>query len=99
MLERRRKRRFSIHQPATCKVEDSSGSHEVDCVVDNVNEIGALIIADRTFATGTNIEIVINAKDGICLCATAKVVRLDEARSDGKVGIGIECTQPFLQNR
>jgi hypothetical protein len=89
--ERRKNRRFPLHQPATLSYDDG-GTRELKADVLNASLKGMLLLADEAVLCGTEVEITLQLqKEGlqsVALHAIGTVVR-QEIRSTGKSAVAI----------
>ena len=100
--ERRRNRRFNVHQRsplAVLKVEGNNGIHEVRGIGVNASKGGALVFGDSEIAAGTRVELLITLEIGgfplVHLRCAGKVVRVEPRTAAGKFPIAIRCIHHF----
>jgi hypothetical protein len=89
--ERRKSRRFPLHQSATLRY-DASGTRELKADTLNASLTGMFLMAGEVVPRGTQVEVTLRLqKEGletVVLHATGTVLR-QEARPVGKSGIAI----------
>ncbi len=89
--ERRKNRRFSLHQPATLRYGDG-GLRELKADILNASLNGVFLLADELVPMGSQVEVMLllqkQGLQNVILHATGTVVRQGN-RSAGKSGIAI----------
>ena len=100
--ERRRNRRFNVHQRsplAVIKVEGATGIHEVRAIGVNASKGGALVFGDSEIAAGTRVELLMTLDIGgfplVHLRCAGEVVRVESRTAAGKFPIAIRCIRRF----
>jgi hypothetical protein len=100
--ERRRNRRFNVHQQsplAVLKVDGNDGIHEVRGIAVNASKGGALVFGDSEIAAGTRVELLMTLNIGgfplVHLRCAGKVVRAESRTEAGKFPIAIRCIRRF----
>jgi hypothetical protein len=96
MLERRRKRRFPLHQPVLLKIQEDTDRSAIRGISENASESSVLFLTTGEVPPGATVEVRMSMPNGVQLCAVGTVVRTIPGNGKNPA-IAVQCMHSFSE--
>ena len=96
MLERRRKRRFPVHQPVLLKIQEDPDRSAVRGISENASESSVLFLSTAEVPPGATVEVRMSMPNGVQLFSVGTVVRTIPGNGKNPA-IAVQCMHRFSE--